>query len=430
MQLEKRESVRSLYTLIFYLCLPLVLMRLWWRSRSAPAYAQRWRERFGFVPARSTHQPAIWVHAVSVGETLAALPLIKALQQRYPNHDLVVTTTTPTGSERVRAALGTSVYHVYAPYDLPDCLGRFLRRVQPQLALIMETELWPNTIAACHRRNIPIVVANARLSEKSARGYGRFAGLTRSMLRQVNAVAAQHQDDGERFIELGLPRAALTVTGSIKFDLTLDDAVRDRAASIRHNWLGQTARPVLLAASTHQGEDTLLLQAYEHMVNDQPGLLLVLVPRHPERFDQVVEESGKRFRVQRHSSGEPIASDTQVVVGDTMGELLALLGASDLVFMGGTWVPNGGHNLIEPAAWAKPIFSGSSLFNFAEVSRLLLEADALQIVETPEQLAAVVIEALSFPEQMQRMGQAGKQVADANRGALQRLLAVIGRQLQ
>lgn len=421
--------MRYLYTLFFYLILPLVVLRLLWRARSAPAYARRWGERFGFFPARVGGRPAIWVHAVSVGETLAALPMIRQLQHRYPAHDLVVTTTTPTGSERVCAALGDTVFHVYAPYDLPDCLGRFLCRVRPQLAVIMETELWPNTIHACRQRGIPVVVANARLSERSARGYGRFAALSRSMLQQITVIAAQHDDDGERFVSLGLPRPALAVTGNIKFDLTLDDVVKARAADIRQRWLAEGQRPVLLAASTHQGEDTLLLQAYEQLRVTLPQLLLVLVPRHPERFDRVAAEASALYVTRRHSEGGSVSLETQVLVGDTMGEMMPMLGAADVVFMGGTWVPTGGHNLIEPAAWAKPIFCGPSLFNFAEVSRLLKEAAGLEVVDTPADLAAAVTQLLASADRAERMGVAAQQVAEANRGALDRLLTVIDGQL-
>jgi 3-deoxy-D-manno-octulosonic-acid transferase len=421
--------MRYFYTLCFYVFLPLVVLRLLWRARSAPAYAQRWNERFGFFTARRSSRPAIWVHAVSVGETLAALPMIRQLQARYPHHELIVTTTTPTGSERVRAALSDSVFHVYAPYDLPDCLGRFLRRVRPQLAVIMETELWPNTIHACHRRQIPVVVANARLSEKSARGYERFAALSRSMLQQITVIAAQHADDGERFVSLGLPPSALVIAGNIKFDLTLDEEVRERAHALRKRWQSSGQRPVLLAASTHQGEDSLLLQAYEQLRVSHPELLLALVPRHPERFDRVVTEAASRYRTQRHSQSGPVAAETQVLVGDTMGEMMPMLGAADVVFMGGTWVPNGGHNLIEPAAWGKPIFCGPSLFNFAEVSRLLIASSGLQVMDTPAELATAVAELLESAELTERMGAAAKAVAEANRGALERLLVVIDGQL-
>lgn len=421
--------MRYFYTAVFYLCLPLIVARLLWRARSAPAYARRWSERFGFAPHRLDARPAIWVHAVSVGESLAALPLIRQLQSRYPNHQVVVTTTTPTGSERVQASLGDSVFHVYAPYDLPDCLGRFLRRVRPQLAVIMETELWPNTIAACHQRQIPVLVANARLSEKSARGYRRLQAISRPMLGGISAIAAQYKDDGERFVDLGLGRERLQVTGNIKFDLTLTQDQLDKADEFRQRWSNNGARKVLLAASTHAGEDELLLQAFGKLHTIHPELLLVLVPRHPERFESVYRMAKQNYQTQKHSDASVLAANDQVLVGDTMGEMMALLGASDFVFMGGTWVDNGGHNFIEPAAWAKPILSGPSLFNFAEVSRMLTEVDGLQVVETPSQLAEEVSKLLNDPQLAETRGVAAKQVADENRGALERLLSVIEGQL-
>jgi len=421
--------MRALYSLFFYLCLPLVIARLLWRARSAPAYAQRWAERFGFFPARKSELPAIWVHAVSVGEALAALPMIRALQQRYPNHQLVVTTTTPTGSERVKAALGDDVFHVYAPYDLPDCLNRFLMRSRPELAIIMETELWPNTIAACARHRVPVVVANARLSEKSAKGYQRLSAIARPMLANISCVAAQHSDDGERFVGLGLPAKALTVTGNIKFDLALDQPQRALAQQFRQRWYSDKSRPIFIAASTHEGEDERLLRAFELIRQQRPELLLLIVPRHPERFESVFQLASRRYKTVKHSEGQTLSADVQVLIGDTMGELMPMLGASDFVFMGGTWVDNGGHNFIEPAAWGKPIFSGSSLFNFAEVSRLLLEAQALRLVETPEALAQQIVQLLEQPKAGRVMGEAGQRVAEANRGALVKLLEVIDREL-
>ncbi len=422
--------MRALYTLVFYLCLPLVIARLLWRARSAPAYAQRWSERFGFCPRRSDSRPAIWVHAVSVGESLAALPMIRELQARHPNHQLVITTTTPTGSERVVEALGDSVFHVYAPYDLPDCLNRFFARTRPEVAIIMETELWPNTIAACRKHKVPVIVANARLSEKSAKGYQRLSAIARPMLASLTAVAAQHQDDGDRFVTLGLPHASLKVTGNIKFDLTLSTSDEQRAVEFRQRWQAGGERPVLLAASTHAGEDERLLVALSMIQKQRPDILLVLVPRHPERFDSVFQLAQTSFVTQKHSDAQPLRSDVQVLIGNTMGEMMPLLGASDLVFMGGTWVDNGGHNFIEPAAWAKPVLSGSSLFNFSEVSRLLIEARALEIVETPELLSTSALRLLEDPSLMVKMGQSGKRVAEENRGALERLLSVIDGQLK
>lgn len=430
---------RALYSLVFYLLMPFVLLRLLWRARLAPAYRHRWAERFGFVerrtPASGSAAPAIWLHAVSVGETLAALPMIRELLHRYPEHQLIVTTTTPTGSERVRAALVSElssgrVLHCYAPYDLPCAVAPFLKRMAPQLAIIMETELWPNTIAACHIRGIPVLLANARLSARSARGYQRFSALAQPMLQQLNLVAAQHKDDAERFQALGLQPEQLQITGNIKFDLSIDQALKNKAEAIRQRWQSAGERVVWLAASTHQGEDEQLLAAFKRACEQQSNLLLVLVPRHPERFDSVTRlVQDQRYTVQRHSEGGSFAADTQVLVADTMGELMALLGASDLCFMGGTLVENGGHNFIEPAAWGLPQLSGPSLFNFSEVSRLLLDANALVVVEDVESLSQQVIALCADKARRDTMGQAGLAVAMENRGALKRLLAAIDEHL-
>jgi 3-deoxy-D-manno-octulosonic-acid transferase len=416
------------YTLLLYFLTPLILARLLWRSRRAPAYAKRWRERFGFVPAIPDKHRVIWIHAVSVGETLAAVPLIKSLQAKYPQTQLVVTTTTPTGSEQVSKVFGTSVYHVYAPYDLPDVLGRFFLRIKPSMLIIMETELWPNLIRKCRNASVPVVVANARLSEKSAAGYQKVAWLTRAMLADINLIAAQTEADGERFVSLGLARDNLSISGNIKFDLDLSEQVRDQAAVLKAQWQSGADRPVWLAASTHQGEDELVLDAFAKVIEEQPNTLLVLVPRHPERFDDVASLPVSRgFGVARRSEmnspdADPLDLNTQVLIGDTMGELLAFCGASDLAFIGGSLVPVGGHNLIEPAAWGIPVVTGPHLFNFAEVANKLLEAGGMRICKNSEQLAESIIRLLENPDEYGAMAEAAHSVAESNRGALDRLV--------
>lgn len=418
---------RLLYSLLLYLLLPAILLRLCWRAGRAPAYARRWGERFGRVTPLSgpAPGPVIWVHAVSVGETLAALPLIRRLQAAQPQARILVTTTTPTGSARVRAALGDGVAHCYAPYDFPHAVHRFLDRVQPALLILMETELWPNLLHGCARRKIPVVLANARLSARSAAGYGRVAALTRPMLAALTSVAAQTRADGERFLALGLAPEKLHVTGNLKFDLELDAALRERALQLRAAWRGG-ARPIWLAASTHAGEDEIVLAAHRQLLAVQPDALLVLVPRHPERFARVhalcIDQG---FRTLRQSAGQPLAADTQVLLGDTMGELLAFCGAADLVFVGGSLVPVGGHNLIEPAAWAKPVLAGPHLVNFAEVAAGLQAAGGLRLCADGAALADALVELFDQPERRAAMGEAAHAVAEANRGALARVLALI-----
>lgn len=420
---------RFFYSVSIYLLSPIILLRLLYRALRAPAYARRWRERFGFV-AQTNGGKTIWLHSVSVGETLAAVPLVKALQQRYPDYRLTVTCMTPTGSERIQAAFGDSVDHYYAPYDMPDSVARFLNRIRPELLLIMETELWPNTIAACSSRSIPVILANGRLSAKSAAAYGKIPRLVGSMLRSISAVVAQHDDDGNRFARLGLPPEALTISGNIKFDLHLDSEVRAKAQSLTTEWQGENQRPVLLAASTHAGEDELILQAYGQIkaaLSVAP--LLVLVPRHPERFNQVAqlcEQAG--FVVARRSTGEPTAP-ADILLGDTMGELMSFYGACDLAFVGGSLVPTGGHNMIEAAAWGVPVVTGPHLFNFAEASRLLIEGDAMIVCEDTDSLAEQCIGLFANRQRCTQMGDAAHRIAEANRGALDRLLAVIDHRL-
>ena len=426
---------RLLYTLLIYLCLPLILLRLLWRGSRAPAYRRRWGERFGFVERLPDAQQVIWVHSVSVGETIAAAPMIRRLQKQYPAATLLVTTMTPTGSAQVKKIFGDSVEHCYAPYDMPDAIARFLSRTHPALLVIMETELWPNLIHACHRRAIPVVLANARLSAKSAAGYAKVGRLSRPMLNELTVIAAQTKADGERFTQLGVISKALEVTGNIKFDLQLDAALREKAALLKKQWQGSSARPVCLAASTHRGEDEIILDAFSQVLEQRPDLLLVLVPRHPERFDEVAalcSEAG--YQLQRRSDGgaddrTTLESSVQIVLGDTMGELLSFCGASDITFVGGSLIDVGGHNLIEPAAWGVPVLSGPYLFNFTEVSRLLVEAGGLAICATATELAEQVVTLLADPELHQQMSSAALAVTEANRGALDRLTVLLESQI-
>ena len=420
---------RTLYTLLFHLGLPLIALRLAWRSWRAPAYRRRIGERFalGLPPL---HPGGIWVHAVSVGESIAAAPMIRALQARYPHLPITVTCMTPTGSERIQALFGDAVQHCYLPYDLPWAAARFLQRVRPRLAVIMETELWPNHIQQCARRGIPVVLANARLSERSARGYGRFARLTAPMLAQLSWIAAQSEVEAERFRGLGARPACVAVTGSIKFDLQIDPELPLRAAALRAQWQA-AGRPVWIAASTHAGEDEIVLAAHRQLLARYPEALLILVPRHPERFSSVFElcrQAG--FATARRSLGEAVEPGTAVLLGDTMGELLFLYALADLALVGGSLVPNGGHNLLEPAALGKPVFSGPHLFNFLEIAAQLRQAGALREVVDAATLAEALQQLWADDSTAEDMGQAGLAVLRANQGALARLLEGLGRQLQ
>ncbi|WP_042934920.1 lipid IV(A) 3-deoxy-D-manno-octulosonic acid transferase, partial [Pseudomonas gingeri] len=421
---------RTLYTLLFHLGLPLVALRLWLRARKAPAYARRIGERFarGLPPMRPD---GIWVHAVSVGESIAAAPMIRALLAQYPQLPITVTCMTPTGSERIKALFASEprIQHCYLPYDLPWAAARFLDAIRPRLAVIMETELWPNHIHQCARRGIPVALANARLSARSARGYARFARLTRPMLEEMSLIAVQTEAEAERFRQLGARPESVEVTGSIKFDLSIDPQLLARAAELRGQWQAQQ-RPVWIAASTHEGEDEVVLAAHRQLLASHPDALLILVPRHPERFNSVFELCRQQgFPTVRRSTAEPVSAQVSVLLGDTMGELLFLYALADSAFVGGSLVPNGGHNLLEPAALSKPVLSGPHLFNFLEIAALMREAGALQEVDDAEGLAVAVQRLFELPRDAQKMAEAGLKVMQANQGALQRLLDGLGRLL-
>ncbi|WP_353187907.1 lipid IV(A) 3-deoxy-D-manno-octulosonic acid transferase [Pseudomonas sp.] len=419
---------RTLYTALFYLGLPLVAIRLWLRARKAPAYAKRIGERFTY--RMPTLQPGgIWVHAVSVGESIAAAPMIRALLDRYPTLPITVTCMTPTGSERIQALFANEprIQHCYLPYDLPCAAARFLDRVQPRLAVIMETELWPNHIHQCAKRGIPVALANGRLSQRSAKGYGRFSKLTAPMLAEMSLLAVQTEAEAQRFRDLGARSETVEVTGSIKFDLTIDPQLLQRAAELRSRWQAQD-RPVWIAASTHEGEDEVVLDAHRRLLGSHPDALLILVPRHPERFNSVFDLCQREgFATVRRSTGANVDAQTSVLLGDTMGELLFLYALADSAFVGGSLVPNGGHNLLEPAALAKPVLSGPHLFNFLDIAAQLREAGALAEVDDAEGLAVEVQRLFELPRDAQRMAEAGLAVMRRNQGALQRLLDSLGR---
>lgn len=419
---------RTLYTLLLYLSLPVIAVRLWLRSRKAPAYAKRIGERFA-VTLPDLKPGGIWLHAVSVGESIAAAPVVKALQQQYPNLPITVTCMTPTGSERIQSLFGDSVQHCYLPYDLPLASKRFLQRLQPRLAIVMETELWPNHINQCARLKIPVVLANGRLSERSARGYARFAKLVAPMLKQISALAVQSDIEAQRFIELGARAQTVKVTGSIKYDQQVAAGLPQQAQALREQWQARQ-RPIWIAASTHAGEDALILAAHQQLLGLFPNALLILVPRHPERFESVYTlciEQG--MRVQRRSTKALVTAQHQVLLGDTMGELMFLYALADVALVGGSLIKHGGHNMLEPIALAKPTLTGPHYFNFLEIAEQLLAAGGLQTVADRSELAQAVARLWTSAAHAQSMCCAAQQVLQRNQGALQRLLQIIQAQL-
>ena len=370
-----------------------------------------------------------------MGETIAAAPLVDRLLMDDDSVGVIITTTTPTGSEQVNKIFKIHIqnkrmFHVYAPYDLPDCIARFLNKIKPDLFVIMETELWPNSIAQCIKKNIPVILANGRLSEKSAKGYRKIKWLIGKTFAQLSFAAVQNKDDAERMMALGLKKECCEVTGNIKFDLAINDDIRKTAKNFKIH-LNKTKQHIIwIAASTHAGEDEIIIDVFKAAKLKINNLLLVLVPRHPERFSDVVTLSlSSGLHVQQRSHNELLLDATDVLVGDTMGELLVFLGASDIAFIGGSFVPVGGHNVIEPAVWGLPILTGPHLFNFTEASQLLLAEDAMKIVNNAEQLKEMVVELAEDKDLRQGMGDRARDVALGNRGALDKLFLAIKKRI-
>ena len=410
---------RWLYSLFLILLLPGILAFLWYRGVRDPRYRERWSERLGYGPVAEM-PGTIWVHAASVGEVIAATPMISALLEQAPDRPILVTTMTPTGAERVRAVFGDRVTHAYIPLDLPWMVNAFLRRLKPSGLVIMETEVWPNLVHGCARQGIPTILANARLSEQSAAGYARVAPLALPAFRTLDWIAAQAEADAHRFRALGVRSGQLSVTGSIKYDLSIPDEARTESAALRGTFGRQ--RPVWIGASTHDGEDDQLLEAHRHLMESHPDALLVLVPRHPERFSSVAQAVSDRNLVMARRSRSDSPAEAQVYLADTMGELLMLFGSADVAFIGGSLIERGGHNPLEAAAWSLPVLSGPHVFNFATVFEALSREGGVLFVEG----AGVLAESLRalFADERRRLetGQRARAVVDANQGAVAHLV--------
>jgi len=416
--------MRHLYNLILYLLIPVVLIRLLWRSLKAPHYRQRIAERFALLQLPHIQPNGVWIHAVSVGEVQASAPLITHFLQTYPQLPLIVTTTTPTGSQHLTNLFGSKVLHIYAPYDLSSVVRRFLDRIQPRLAIFMETEIWPNILYHCKQRQISTLLANARLSKRSAHGYSKLQPFTQTVFCYFDQIAVQYEADAQRFMALGVPNAKIKITGSIKFDIHLPPSIHEQAAFIKRLW--GVNRPVWIAASTHEGEDDQILTALAKVLKVLPNSLLVLVPRHPERFGKVkhlVQKQG--FNIVLRSENRACSPETQVFLGDSMGELPMFLATADIAFVGGSLVPHGGHNLLEPAALGIPIVTGPYLMNFAYIAEMLLAVGAMRQIRSAQELATVIITWLQNAELRTQVGEHGREVVKRNRGALSKLISSI-----
>jgi 3-deoxy-D-manno-octulosonic-acid transferase len=416
--------LRFVYLLAVYLAAPLISAVFLWRGLRDRGYWRSFGERFGFGAAAPPH--GVWIHAVSVGEVQACAPLVGVLRQRYPDLPLTVTALTPTGTARARALFGNAAQVRYVPFDLPGAVRRFFARVQPRLAVIVETELWPHLYRECGRRRVPLVLASARLSARSAGRYRRLGALFRDTLSQAAVVAAQGTVDAERFHALGADPARTHVTGNLKFDFELPPQTVERGARLREQYA--RGRPLWVAGSTHGGgEERALLEAQQRVRAVHPEALLVLAPRHPQRFAEVaalLHQAGVSF-VRRSQGAAAAAQNCEVLLLDSLGELLDFYAAADVAFVGGSLVPVGGHNLLEPAALGVPILTGPHNSNSEEIARLLIARGAAEVVRDAAELGARVGALLANPEARVRIGAQGRVSVDSNRGALGKLLGLI-----
>ena len=411
-----------LYNVLIYLAAPVAIVVQLWRGLRDPSYRGGLRQRFGFGPAVAG--PTIWVHAVSVGEVQAAQALISRLRERHPGYKLLLTTVTPTGAARARLLFGDQVMLRYVPLDLPGSVKRFFDRVQPKLAMILETELWPNLYGECGRRGVPLVLASARVSPRSVGKYRRLVPLFRKTLSNGILIAAQSESDAERFRSIGAAPERTHITGNIKFDFQPPAGIEDQGRRWRE--INAPGRPLWVAGSTHEGEESIVLDAHRRVLERFPDALLVLVPRHPQRFDAVRDLLAKRHDLaSNRSSGTAVSHSTKVLLGDTMGELMMFYAAADVAFVAGSLVPIGGHNLLEPASLGRPVLTGPHNFNGEEIAQLLMDAGAAFVVADTEQIAHAVTGLLDDASLRGVMGAAGKAVLDSNRGALDRLLTLI-----
>ena len=419
--------IRYLYSCILIIISPILLIRLYFRAFTMPAYRLRVKERFGNYNFRDGYDRAkttIWIHAVSVGEVAAAEPLVRKLRERYPEHQFFITTMTPTGSERVRSSFPQEIFHCYLPYDFPLIMYRFVNQMSPAVLIIMETELWPNLINACDKLNVKVVLANARLSEKSAKGYSRISEITRGMLSKLAVVAAQSKTDAQRLINLGANPESTVVVGNLKFNVSQELPAGPKSALFTQ--IKESGRTVIIAASTRKGEEEKLLKTIKSLVSAAPTVLFIIVPRHPERFDEVFglfERDG--FKCLRRSTATKLGADTEIVIGDSMGELNSYYRVSQIAFVGGSLVDTGCQNVLEPAALSLPILTGPSQYNFSSICENLEKKGGLITVKDEMSLKAELTRLIKDKSLRSNMGAIALAEVNANQGALSELLKII-----
>ena len=411
---------RIIYTALFIALIPAYFIRLTWRGIGNIKYLQRWGERLGIANVRPTKDKSIvWVHAVSVGEVNASIPLLRTLMEEYPGVEFLVTTSTPTGSDILLSKLGNKVKHQYVPIDIPICVNLFINTWNPKALILLETEIWPNIIHCCKKKGIITALVNARLSEKSKSKYLRFNSLIQPAINSIDLILAQYKSDADRFNEIVVDKK-IKLCGNLKFDQDMPEELESISGSIRDSWsIEGKWRPTLIAASTHEGEEVIILDAFNEILKEITDALLILVPRHLERFNRVkslIDDQG--FNFSSRSKKEDVTNDVQVLLGDTMGELNFLYSVSDVAFVGGSLIDHGGQNLLEPAAQGLPLCSGPSLRNFVEISNQLKKVSGLTIINNKKELADYFIDLIDDENNLQKTGHASKFIFMENRGAI------------
>jgi len=415
--------MRLIYTLLFYLLTPFIILRLFLRGFKAPAYRKRWKERFALY-SKNYSNNVIWIHAVSVGEAEAVFPLVKKLQQHYPSDKFLITTTTPTGSARVKAVLAGSVEHVYLPYDLPTVINRFIAIFKPKIAVFMEKEIWPNLYASCAKHKIPLMIINARLSANSAKEYKKIPALIKPTLANVTWITTQTDEDKQSFIEIGAKQNSISVSGNLKFDLSIENNILQKADDLKKQLF--QGRFVWVIASTHDMEESIFFTIYPELKKKIPELLLVVVPRHPERFTQVKQVAEKvQLKLSLRSLNQLCTAETDVYLADTMGELKLLYGAADICFVGGSMVPVGGHNILEPAALGVPIMFGPYMINFKEITKNVLDLKAAIQCADSQIITETVMRLYKDKGYRNEMASKAKEFVKSNQGATTNTLEII-----
>ena len=423
---------RNLYTALFCLLLPIYFARLCWKGLSNKEYFLRWSERLGYgseLPSKD--KSIIWIHAVSVGEVNASMPLLRALITDYPYSEILVTTTTPTGSKLLIERLGNKIKHQYLPVDIPFFINSFLNKWNPKILILLETEIWPNLINICKSRGIYSALVNARLSEKSKKNYLNYSSLIKPVIEKIDLILTQFESDKRRFQEI-VERKDINTCGNLKFDQDVPPELEDISKSIKQDWsIDGKYRPTLIAASTHETEEEEVLKAFKQILKSSPNALLILVPRHLERFDKVkklIIASG--LTLASRSKKEEVKGSTQVLLGDTIGELNFLYSLSDVAFVGGSLIDHGGQNLLEPAAQSIALLSGPSLRNFSDISEQLIKKDGLTVIRNAQELSDEFVKLINNQDELKEKGEASFGVFMDNRGALQKIVVYLHEPLQ